>query len=143
MKIIWKQKPSVGELNQRNEGTLSSYLKMRCTEVGDDYLKAELLLEKHHHQPDGIMNGGLSCLFAETVASTAAQYCLDQSKYVSVGLSLTTNHIRAISSGILTAIAKPVHLGRSTQVWSITLYNEKDQIISLTQFTTSVIEKKS
>lgn len=58
MKIIWKQKPSVGELNQRNEGTLSSYLKMRCTEVGDDYLKAELLLEKHHHQPDGIMNGG-------------------------------------------------------------------------------------
>ncbi len=140
--MIWKTKPTVDELNQRNQGTLATHLNMICTEVGDDYIKAELTLHSYHLQADGIMNGGVSCVFAETLASTASNYCVDRSKFRSVGLSLTTNHMRPVLKGILRAEAKPVHLGRTTQVWSILIKNEENKIISLTQFTLSVVEKK-
>ncbi|MBI5273551.1 MAG: PaaI family thioesterase [Chlamydiales bacterium] len=139
---IWFKQVDIHEINERNHNTLVTHLNIICTEVGDEFLKGKMMIHPHHLQPNGIMNGGASCVFAESLASTAANYCVDQDKYVCVGVAITTNHIKAVYKGELTGIAQPVHLGKSTQVWQVKVLNENNQLISITQFTVSVIAKK-
>ena len=138
---IWYKPFNIEEVNHRNHQTLSSYLQITCIEIGEDYLKGQMKVTQKHMQPNGIMNGGASCVFAETLASTAANYCIDQEKFICVGLSLTTNHIKPAFPGYLFALAKPEHLGKTTQVWSIDITNEERKKISLNRLTLAIVKK--
>ena len=93
------------------------------------------------HDPHWLF--GASCVLAETVGSTAAQYCVDKEKHYCVGLDINTNHIRSVRSGYVIAIAKPFHLGRSTQVWSIEIKNEEGKLVSVNRLTMAVLEIKN
>lgn len=141
MKSIWSKELKIDELNKRNNNTLATHLGIKCTKLGPDYLEGEMMVTENHLQPGGIMNGGASCVFAETIASTAANYCIDGSDLVCVGQSISTNHIRPAKLEKLRAIAKPIHLGRSSQVWEIKVYNALNKIISLTTLTLAIIKK--
>lgn len=139
---IWQIPITVEMLNQRNAGTLSDHLDIVFTEIGDDYLLASMPVKAHHLQPFGIMNGGASCAFAESVASVGANCCLDIEKQYCVGLDINTNHITAVRQGKeLTAKAKPFHLGRLTQVWSIEIRDETDRLISVSRLTLMVMNR--
>ncbi|MCF6767799.1 hotdog fold thioesterase [Thiotrichales bacterium 19S11-10] len=135
---IWKTPVSKEDMNQRGEGTLSDLLGIIYTEVGDDYVKAEMPITDKVKQPIGIMNGGASCVIAESVGSCAANYAVDITKEYCVGLDINTNHIRAVYKGKVEAIAKPFHIGRTTQVWSINIYNEADKLVSVSRLTMAV-----
>ena len=91
----------------------------------------------------GLLHGGASCALAETVGSAAANYCVDQTTTVCVGLDININHIRPVKLGTVTGIAKPLHLGKTTQVWEIKIYNEGRQLVSVSRLTMAVIEKKT
>ena len=140
---IWKTPLSLEDLQKRCSGTFISHLKIVFTEVGDDYLKAQISIGPHHLQPMGIMHGGVSCSLAETIASTAANYCVDAKTYYCVGLDINTNHIRQVTSGVLTATARPYHLGKKTQVWSIEIHDDNDKLISVSRLTVAVLQKSS
>jgi uncharacterized protein (TIGR00369 family) len=88
----------------------------------------------------GIVHGGATAALAETVASAAANYCVDPGK-VCVGLDLNINHIRAVSGGFVTAVAKPLHLGKTTQVWEIKIMNEAGQLISAARLTIAILSR--
>ncbi len=90
----------------------------------------------------GIMHGGASAALAETVASAAANFCIDLDQKVCVGLNIHTNHMKAVKSGPVEAIAKPLHLGRSTQVWEIEIYSPEKKLVSVSRLTLAVIDKK-
>lgn len=90
----------------------------------------------------GILHGGSSCALAETVGSAAANYCIDQNTKLCVGLEINVNHVRTVQSGVVEAIAKPLHLGKTTQIWDIKIYNEKKQLVSVSRLTMAVIEKR-
>lgn len=92
-------------------------------------------------QPMHIVHGGATAALAETLASAAANYVLEKGR-VGLGLDLNINHIKALSSGFAIAITKPLHLGKSTQVWEILIRNENGQLISAARLTIAVIEKK-
>jgi len=121
--------------------TFISHLKIVFIEAGDDYLKAELQLGPHLMQPMGIMHGGVSCGLAETVASVAANYCVDAKTHYCVGIDINTNHIRPAKAGVLTATARPYHLGKKTQVWSIEIVDDQNNLISISRLTVMTLEK--
>jgi uncharacterized protein (TIGR00369 family) len=139
--MIWKTKLDLDAANKRSEGTMASHLGIEFIEMGDDYLKAKMPVDHRTKQPIGIMNGGASCALAETVGSTAANFCVDLSKQYCVGLDINTNHVRSAREGYVIATAKPFHIGGKTQVWSINIENEQGELISVNRLTMMVLSR--
>ena len=138
---IWKTKATPECLNQRNAGLASDFIGIVFTEVGNDFIKAEMPITQKVKQPLGVMNGGISCLIAETVGSTAANYAIDITKQFCVGLDINTNHLRPVSEGKVIATARPIHLGRTTHVWSIEIHNEHRKMVSINRLTMAVKDR--
>jgi len=139
--IIWHIPISLTVINERNKNTMGDYLGIEFTEIGDDYLTARMPVNERTKQPIGIMHGGASCVLAETVGSNAANFCVDIEKQYCVGLDINTNHIRSVRAGYVTAIAKPFHLGKSTQVWGIEIFDEKKKLVSVNRLTMAVLHR--
>lgn len=138
---IWKRPISLEEVTKIRLKTMVDTLGIEFLEVGKNYLKARMPVDHRTIQPYGIMHGGASCTLAETVASVAANYCVEPEK-ACVGLEINTNHIRQIKSGWVYGTATPLHLGRSTQVWDVKILNEEGALISVTRITLAVIHRK-
>ncbi len=138
--MIWKRKISLAELNQKCQNTLVEHLGITFTEMGKDHLIAQMPIDPRTIQPMGIVHGGATAALAETVANAAANCCVEEGK-IAVGLELNINHIRAGTKGLLTAHTKPLHLGKSTQVWEIKIMNEEGQLTSAARLTIAIIAK--
>lgn len=140
--MIWKVKFDVDLLNQRAKNTMSDHLHIDFIEVGEDYLVARMPVNERTKQPLGIMHGGASVVLAESVGSTGANLCVDGNDYYCVGLDINTNHIRAVRDGFVFGTARPYHLGKSTQVWSIEIKNEAEKLISVSRLTMAVLRRE-
>lgn len=140
---IWFTNFSLDSLQQRGHNTMAEHLGIEFTEIGDDFLIARMPVDKRTLQPVGIMHGGASCVLAETVGSTAANYCVDQNKQYCVGLDINTNHIKSAKEGFVFGTAKPYHLGKTTQVWGIEIRDEQNKLISINRLTMAVLIRKT
>lgn len=138
---IWTLDLTLHMLTTRNKNTMMDFLGVEFTKIGDDFLVARMPVNERTRQPLGIMHGGASCVLAESVGSTAANYAVDSAKHYCVGLDINTNHIRSIREGYVIATAKPFHLGRTTQVWGINIVNEQEQLISVNRLTLAVLTR--
>jgi uncharacterized protein (TIGR00369 family) len=143
MKSIWKTPLSVHDVNERAKNTLSDHLKISFTHVENDSLTARMPITRESMQPMGIMHGGATAALAETVGSAAANYCVDQSKFVCVGLDLNINHLRPMHTGHVDAIARPLHLGKTTQVWDIRIHDPEGKLVSVARLTMMVLTNPS
>lgn len=138
---IWHSDINLAALNALRKNTMLEHIGIEFIEIGADYLIASMPIDHRTMQPKGIMHGGASAVLAETVGSVAAGCCVDPNQFYCVGLDLNINHIRSISEGHVYALAKPYHLGKSTQVWSIEISNKNQQLISVSRLTMSVLTK--
>ncbi len=138
---IWHTDLTLEAVNARGKDTMVELLGIEFIEIGDDFMIARMPVDNRTKQPLGIMHGGASCVLAETVGSTAANYAVDLTKFYCVGLDINTNHIRSIKDGFVTGTAKAYHLGRSTQVWSIEIVNEEKKLISINRLTMAVLAR--
>lgn len=138
---IWFTDLNLKIINERGRNTMVEHLRVEFTEIGDDFLVARMPVDKRVHQPLGIMHGGASCVLAETVGSTAANYCVDLNKQYCVGLDINTNHIKSIREGFVIGTAKPFHLGKTTQVWGIEIRDEQGKLISVNRLTMAVLTR--
>lgn len=136
---IWNIELDIDEANAAREGTLMGHLDMVISEIGEDYVKATMPVDHRTKQPLGILNGGASLALAESVGSFAAQAAAPAGHYV-VGLDINANHLRSAREGRVTAIAKPIHLGRSTQVWEINIYDRLEKLICVCRLTMAVLK---
>ena len=132
---IWAFQVTLEEINRRCRNSLSDHLGIQFTEIGKDFLTARMSVDERTSQPMGILHGGASAALAETVGSAAANYCLDQNAYIALGLDLNINHIRPVKSGFIEATAKPLHLGKTTQVWEIRIVNEEKKLVAVSRLT--------
>ena len=139
---IWFREFTTEDLNLRGKNTMAEFLGITFIEVGPDFLTATMPASERTRQPLGIIHGGANVVLAETVASTAANAVIDLSQYYCVGLEINANHIRSVKEGIVTAITRPIHLGRTTQVWAIDIYNEAGKQTCVSRMTASVITRK-
>ena len=127
MTQIWHQKniDHLEAMNTVHEGTLMETLGIVITEIGDDYVKGTMPVDERTKQPYGILHGGASLGLAETLASTGAGLCIDNSKYKIVGQEINANHLRSATEGLVTGIASPVFVGQRTQVWEVKIYKSE------------------
>jgi 1,4-dihydroxy-2-naphthoyl-CoA hydrolase len=139
---IWHKEFTLEELRQRGIGTMVEHLGITVTEVGEDFLKGTMPVDNRTVQPMGILHGGASVALAETLGSLAANYAVDNQKKYCVGLDINANHVRAASKGVVTGIAKPRHLGSTTQVWSIEITDEEDRLVCVSRLTMAVLDRK-
>lgn len=138
---IWFKQFTPDDLNRRSANTMTDFLGIQFTDVGDDSLTAIMTVTDRVKQPLGIVHGGANVVLAETVASTAANAVIDIERFYCVGLEINANHIRSVREGVVTAVTRPVHIGRTTQVWLIDLYNEAGKPTCVSRMTASVITR--
>lgn len=108
------------------------------TEVGPDYLRASMPVDARTHQPYGLLHGGASALLAETLGSTAGMLCAAPGHIV-VGIEINANHLRGVRDGTVTGTARPLHLGRSTQVWDIRIEDDAQRLVCVSRLTLAVV----
>jgi len=128
-------------MNNFSKNTMVAHCGMIFTEAGDDYLKMTMPVDERTVQPYGILHGGANVALAETVGSVAAVYCTDPQTHRAVGLSINANHLKAVRSGLVTAIAKPVRIGKTTQVWEIKIYDDQENLSAISRITMAIVPK--
>jgi len=139
---IWFKSYTVEESNAFCRNTMSDHCGIKITEIGEDELIGIMPVNNSVKQPFGIVHGGANCLLAETLGSLAANQTCDPEEDYAVGVSISTNHIKAVHEGVVTGVAKPVHVGRTLQVWEIKTFNDDRQLTSTTNFTVAILSKK-
>lgn len=135
--FIWPQGLTLEALNARSRGTLMETLGIVFTELGDGYLRATMPVAPRTHQPYGLLHGGASVALAETLGSSAGMLAAGGNAVV--GLEINANHLRAVRSGTVTGTTRPLHLGRSTQVWEIRIEDEAGQAVCISRITLAVL----
>jgi 1,4-dihydroxy-2-naphthoyl-CoA hydrolase len=138
MQRIWKRDTDLAGLNERSRNTLVAHLGIEFVAITDDSLTATMPVGTSTQQPLGMLHGGASVVLAETLGSSAANMALDQNRYC-VGLEINANHIRSVRSGRVTGTARPLHLGKSTQVWDIAIVDEARQLVCAARLTMAVL----
>ena len=138
---IWTKPISVESLTAFSQNSAVPHLGIEFIEVGDDFIRARVPVDERTVQPHGLLHGGVSVVLAETLGSTAADHVLAEGFYV-VGLDINANHLKSARSGWVTGITRPVHIGRSTQVWHIDLHNDAGELSCVSRITMAVLAKR-
>jgi len=132
----------ISDFAHYGKDTMGDHLGMQFTELGDDYLKATMPVDHRTKQPYGLLHGGASVALAETLGSIGAALVIDPEKYICVGQEINANHIRGVRSGLVTGIAKPIHMGATSQVWEIKIYDEASKLVCISRLTVAVLKKR-
>jgi 1,4-dihydroxy-2-naphthoyl-CoA hydrolase len=138
---IWRTQTSVEQLQAVSRDTLVDTIGIRVTEIGADFLRVSMPVSPRTHQPMGVLHGGASVALAETAGSLAANMCVDQALYVCMGQEINANHVRPVSSGIVTATARPYHIGKRTHVWGIEIRDEQQRLVCVSRLTMAVVDR--
>lgn len=138
---IWKRPMSVELLNLVGHNTAVQHLGIELTEIGDDYIKGRVPVDTRTCQPYGLIHGGVNVVLAETLGSVAANWASDDDTQW-VGLDINANHLRGVKEGWVTGTCKPVHIGKSTQVWQIDLHNDQGELTCVSRITMSALKKR-
>lgn len=129
-------------INSFSKKTMVEHLGIEFTEIGKDYLKAIMPVDNRTVQPLGLMHGGASVTLAETLGSVAATMTVNPNEKYCVGLEINANHIKSAKNGHVEGTARPLHIGKKTQVWEIKIVNDQDQLVCVSRITMAVIDKK-
>lgn len=121
-----KQLP-LDQVNAMSKNTLMKHLGIVVTELGSDYIVAEMPVDFRTHQPMKLLHGGASAALIESIGSFGSALIVDLIKETPVGLEVNANHIRGISSGWVSAKGKLVHAGRKTHVWTVEIVDKETQ----------------
>ena len=135
---LWKKPLSVEELTAIHVGTAVQHLGIEFLEVGDDFIRARVPVDERTRQPYGLLHGGVSVVLAETLGSCGAAFAAPEG-HRTVGLDINANHLKGVTSGWVIGTTRPVHIGRSTQVWAIELTNEAGELTCVSRITMAML----
>jgi 1,4-dihydroxy-2-naphthoyl-CoA hydrolase len=134
---IWARPFTVEELNREAAATLVAHFGIRFTAIGDDWLEATMPVDPRTQQLMGVLHGGVSVALAETVAVFAANRCLGADR-IAVNQSVNANHLRPAAAGEVVATARPIHVGRSSQVWGVDIDDRQGRGVCVARLTLEV-----
>ena len=137
---IWHTEPSLERANELSAASLIGHLGIELTEVGADHLTARMPVDARTLQLAGVLHGGASVALAETLASWAATFVVDPERAYCVDMEINANHLRPVMSGAVTGVARPVALGRRTQVWEVRITDDAGKLVCISRCTMAVVE---
>lgn len=136
---LWRQPPNLDDINASQRNTIGELLDIRFESFDEHSMTASMAVDTRTHQPFGLLHGGASVVLAESLGSTASYQCIDPEKFFCVGLEVNANHLRGLRSGRVTAVAKSVHLGRTTHVWDIRLSGDDGKPSCISRLTVAIV----
>jgi 1,4-dihydroxy-2-naphthoyl-CoA hydrolase len=137
---IWFANPTIEDARASQQGLLAPHLGIEFTEWGDDYLRGTMPVEARTRQPMGYLHGGASLVLAETLGSVAANFVVDRTKFRCLGQEINANHLRPVTDGLVTGIARAHHIGTRSQVWGIEIRDPGDRLVCVSRLTIAVVE---
>ncbi|HMR18949.1 MAG TPA: hotdog fold thioesterase [Sphingobacterium sp.] len=140
--MIWRENYSLDTVNEIFARYMTLNLGIKAVEILDNGLIATMPITDKVRQPFGILHGGASAVLAESVGSIASNLVIDPAKSVGVGLEINANHLRPVKDGFVKAICTAIHIGRTTQVWDIKIYDQDEKLICISRHTVAIVEKK-
>lgn len=140
--MIWSKAYDLERLNEITNDNMNTHLGIRFTGITADTLEATMPVNEKTRQPYGILHGGASVALAETVGSYASSLVVDRERFMVVGMEINANHLRPVLSGQVRAVCSPLHLGKSSHVWDIKIYNDSGQLTGVSRLTVAVIERR-
>lgn len=139
---IWQQKPDLEKINEFNKNTLVEHLNIEVIGFTTDSLIGTMPVDHTTHQPFGLLHGGASVVLAETLGSIASNLSLDNKTHYAVGLDINANHIRSVKEGLVKGVSTIIHKGRSTHIWEIKIYNDREDLICISRLTMAIVERR-
>lgn len=124
------------------KNNLMESLGIETVESNKDKVVMTMPVDERTHQPAGYLHGGASVLLAETAASIGGFLNIDTSKQAVFGVEINANHIRSKRDGVVTATATPLHIGRTSMVWTIAITDEQDKLVCTSRCTLGVVERR-
>ena len=121
---------------------LPATLGIEILELSESRVVATMPVDERTRQPFGILHGGASIALAETVASFGAAALIDRERFMAVGQEINGNHLRPKLAGVLRATGVPIHVGRSSQVWSIEIRDEEERLVCISRCTMAIVERR-
>jgi uncharacterized protein (TIGR00369 family) len=138
---IWHGVPDLHEANELSAGSAIGHLGIEFCEVGASHLVGRMPVDSRTRQPFGILHGGASVLLAESLVSCAATFVVAPGQ-ASVGMEINANHLRPVTSGWVTGTARPISLGRRTQVWEVRIVDDDEKLVCISRCTMAVIDAR-
>jgi 1,4-dihydroxy-2-naphthoyl-CoA hydrolase len=142
MAIWFNQSLGISDLNPLSKDTMAEFIGIEFIEIGENYIKAKMPVNNRTRQPYGLLHGGASVALAETVGSVGSAHAIDQSRFYCVGIEINANHIRGVKEGFVYATAIPFHLGGTTHVWDIKIYNDENKLVCVSRLTVAILRRK-
>ena len=136
---MWTTLPDLAYLNAMRKNSICEVLDITFDAFDDNSITASMVVDHRTHQPFGLLHGGASVVLAETLGSMASYMCIDQKQFYCVGLEVNANHLRGVRSGRVSAVARPVHRGRTTHVWDIRLTSDDGKASCVSRLTMAVV----
>ena len=136
---IWHAPFTLAAVNEQHCVGLAHTLGIVLSDFGEDWLRGTMPVAPRIHQPMGLLHGGASVVLAESLGSIAANLCIDTGRLRALGQDINANHLRGMREGTLTGTARPVHIGRSSQVWQIDMVDDHDRLVCVSRLTLAVI----
>ena len=135
------KKEILRKIEERTGNTMVSTIGIEITDFGEEYLCGKMPVDDRTKQPFGLLHGGASVAFAETLGSMGAGMHVDLENYSVVGIEINSSHLKAIKEGWVYGKAVPIRIGRKIQVWDIDIKDEKDNMVCKSRLTLAVIKK--
>ena len=129
-------------LQSRSHETLGHSMGLIYEELDTESVIGTIPVEGRTKQPFGLLHGGASVALAESLASVGAWLNVDETKHDVVGLEINANHIKGVREGFVRGVARPLHRGRSTQVWEIKISSDKGDLVCVSRCTLAVVNKR-
>ncbi|MCB0762433.1 MAG: PaaI family thioesterase [Flavobacteriales bacterium] len=126
---------------EMSKNTLGEALGIEITRLEEGYVEGTMPVDHRTHQPYGLLHGGASAAFAETLGSFGSHMAIDNTRYASVGIEINCNHVRGIKSGMVTGKARLAHKGGKIHVWNIDITDENEKLICTGRLTCMIIPK--
>lgn len=139
---VFRHATSLEQLNAHSPDTAMAALGIVFTGIGPDFLRATMPVDGRTRQPYGLLHGGASVLLAETLGSSAGNLCVQPGE-MCVGVEINANHLVAVRDGLVTGTARPLHIGRRTQVWEIRIEDPAGRLVCISRLTLAVVPQRA
>ncbi|NIQ93539.1 MAG: hotdog fold thioesterase [Desulfuromonadales bacterium] len=139
---IWYRDYSLDDINALNRNTLGEHLEIVFSEIGEDYLVAQMPVDRRTVQPGRWLHGGASAALAEHAGSIAANLCVEREKYFCVGQEINASHLRPVpEEDVVSATVRPLRLGRKAHVWEIRIADRRGRMVCVSRLTMAVVNR--
>lgn len=139
---IWFQEYSLDDISALQRGNMGGHIGIEIVRIGPDHLDARMPVDERTTQPDGILHGGASVALAETLGSISGAMVVDRERFQVVGQEINANHLRPVREGFVHGSARPIHIGRRSQVWAIEIVDDNQRLVCVSRLTLAVIERQ-